>query len=447
VIGSLVAGAFVIAGVVLKWLLNRSRRKAEPGDVAAVSVGGNLTVSGIANIGSGHQNVTLHVHATADAAAVVLARLRSNAGVSERDVASIEENVREALDAARASAGEGAVNRLREGDFETLLGVLRTELDTARRAGKGHVRDAALAARRLGLVALVGSRTEALRAFSEAVTLNPDDADAWNWLGVIQLKAGDVDAARRALRRAEEIFRTNANLVAAAEVLTNIGVVEEVAGDLAESTAIQARALALNQAGRNDRGVAANLSNLALLAWKRGRLDEAENHFNRAVEIETRRENFAGLASDLGNLGVLSLTRAGSGPNASAHLDAAESYLQRAYAADERLDNGRGMAEQLGNLGLVRSRRADFAERGSPGRARLLEEARSFVSRALGIATQVGAKDVEANQYSNLGVICEDEGDLAGAVGYWGQARDTYNRLGMETDARKMTSWIQAAGG
>jgi tetratricopeptide (TPR) repeat protein len=182
-----------------------------------------------------------------------------------------------------------------------------------------------------------------------------------------------------------------------------------------------------------------------LIAWRSGLLDDAEKYLRRSLELELRHDNQAGIASDCGNLGVLFLTKASRTNEALANLEAAESYLLRAIAADERLDNGRGLAEHLGNLGMVNSRRADFATIGTPQRRGLVDLARSQVSKALGHATQVGAKDIEANQYSNLGVISEDEGDMAAAVRYWTQAKEIYHALGITHEYEKLSAWIRAA--
>ena len=113
----------------------------------------------------------------------------------------------EALQAARDSADapediDEALSQLEAGDTAKAEEIFRGVLERRRAEGTDAYKEAAAAARHLGALAFLHDDTDAaLRAYSEAVELDPDDADGWNRLGQLRHRAGNLDGAVDAYER------------------------------------------------------------------------------------------------------------------------------------------------------------------------------------------------------------------------------------------------------
>ncbi|MBS0357207.1 MAG: tetratricopeptide repeat protein [Proteobacteria bacterium] len=129
--------------------------------------------------------------------------------------------------------------------------------------------------------------TDAAHYWQRLGELAPDDAQAWNGLGIALQRLGAVDEAEAAWRRALALLPDDANLH------TNLGLLLEERGALAEAEQYQRRAVALAPDS------APILTNLGDLLAHRGRSDEARECYRAAL---ARAPDFATAHCNLGVL-------------------------------------------------------------------------------------------------------------------------------------------------
>lgn len=125
---------------------------------------------------------------------------------------------------------------------------------------------------RLGtLLVRTGQVTRAREAFTQAIALDPQHAEALNDLGALMAEGGDIPAAITRFRQAL------AAMPDYPDALNNLGYALLLTGQEDEAQTLYERALALQPDFPEAR------NNLGLLRAKRGALSDAESHFRRAL--------------------------------------------------------------------------------------------------------------------------------------------------------------------
>ena len=409
---------------------------------------GTITLSGLYLYRPRQQDVD-----TADLAARLLEQMKRQQQPEGRTAfeslqrtleAAVDELKRRARDDEDTQLSRAALMDLARGDKEKAISAFSRILEREKASGKGAFKKAADAARFLGAMLFEIDTHKASEAFREAVELDPEAIDGWNELGILLMRRGELDSALSVLRKAERLGRTKGRNDAAAQALTNIGEIYRITGQIKESIEVQEAALAINNSIQNSEGIAANYSNLGLLQWKLGNFRMSEDLLKKALLIEKDSDNRPGMASDYGNLGVLYLTL-GNVERSNQRLLIAEDMLEKAIEIDESLGRRAEVVVHLGNLGMTLSSRADHCDPGSNEYNQLARRAKNLVQKALKLAEELNYQEAQANQWSNLGVLLEEEKDITGAINAWTKAVEIYAGIGMSTEAGKVRKWIQDA--
>jgi len=131
-----------------------------------------------------------------------------------------------------------------------------------------------------------GRTDEASSQFQQALTINPDFAEARNNLGNISLQKGGVDEA---IARYQEVVKTNPRF---ADAHFNLGHALDQKGKSDEAMAQFQQALEINP------GYAAAHNELGRLLCMKGRVDEGIPHFQQALQIDPA---FVEACNNLGN--------------------------------------------------------------------------------------------------------------------------------------------------
>ena len=152
----------------------------------------------------------------------------------ETEIAALESAV-EALQAARDSADapadiDEALTQLRAGDTAKAEEIFRSVLERCRAEGQGAFKEAA--ARHLGALAFQHDTDAALRAYTQASELDPDDADDWNRLGQLRHRIGNLGAAAEAYERVLRLGNTVRDKSVIATAYGNLGTIYRTRGDL-----------------------------------------------------------------------------------------------------------------------------------------------------------------------------------------------------------------------
>jgi tetratricopeptide (TPR) repeat protein len=125
-------------------------------------------------------------------------------------------------------------------------------------------------------------------------------------------------------------------------------------GDLNEARRLLRRWLAISGPEAQTADTAAAYGNLGLIYWRRGDLDQAEAMHRKSLAIEEKLGRLEGVAIQYGNLGLIYRRRR--------DLDQAEAMHRKSLAINEKLGRLEGMAANYGNLGSIAVRRGNISE-------------------------------------------------------------------------------------
>lgn len=207
----------------------------------------------------------------------VLALLKSKAD-APLDPASAEalSNALENLLSATEGARKRAADKVIAGDRDGAL----SELAQTAAEGEAGARNLAEIQKEIGALAFPDRTQDALDAYKRATELAPDDANAWNQYGTLQLRVGALDEAITGYERVLDLSKDDEGQKAAA--FNNLGVIARTRGDLGVAEDFHKRALEINERLGRLEGQAKQLGNLGIVAKTRGDLDAAKLNWRKA---------------------------------------------------------------------------------------------------------------------------------------------------------------------
>jgi tetratricopeptide (TPR) repeat protein len=279
--------------------------------------------------------------------------------------------------------------------------------------------------RQKGALAFLHDTQRALAAYTRATELDPDDAEGWNWLGLLRRRLGDLESAAAAyaevLRLAE--VRNDRRTIAIAS--GNLGNLLITRGDLDGAEAMYRKSLEIEVALDQRKGMATDYGNLGVLLLQRGDLDGAEAMHLKSLAINEALGNKQGIADQFGNLGILMRARG--------KLDGAETMYRKSLAIDQAIGRHEGMASTYGNLGILLSVQGK------------LEVAEDMYRAALALNARLGRKEGMALQHGNLGNLFAQIGDLNKACDHWNKSRDLFRAIGAKPMEAKLEALLRDA--
>jgi tetratricopeptide (TPR) repeat protein len=288
--------------------------------------------------------------------------------------------------------------------------------------------------RQLGALALLDDAHDALTAYARASELAPDDPDLQMLLGVLHLRAGNLEAADAAFRRQMGLADGKEDGAAVRyRAGTMLGDVLLAKGERQEALAAYESARNVVQAlaerepasprWRRDASVAHDRIGDLLLAD--GQVDLALECFRRSLEIaEALAEGdpaSTGLQHDLS----VAHDRVGEALELKGDLDGALESYRRGLAvaetlirqAPDRMDWGWDVSASLDRVGDV------LSAKGKP------DDALAAYRRALDIAEALVARDPARIEWQrDLAVTCHKIGTLEAECGREAEARDALER-------------------
>lgn len=303
-----------------------------------------------------------------------------DAGIRIRDLENEVEGLKEQLDSAeqRLASGEGLEGIATPGERERAKrlaedGQYVRAVDLLERgAEQSEALENLLAA---GALAFLYDTPRAKGLFERAAALAPDDPRAWNLLGHVLDRLGELAEAEAAYERVLAIAEDREDTSWVAVATGNLGLIHHTRGDLTAAEVMHNKSLVINQELGDKGGIATQHGNLGVIHLTRGDLDAAEVMFEKALETHEAVGRREGMAEQYGNLGLVYLKRG--------DLDAAESMHKKALAINEELGRKEGMAIQHGNLGEI------YQARGDLDATRRAYEAALELFEAVGAAPQV----------------------------------------------------------
>lgn len=319
-----------------------------------------------------------------------------------------------------------ALASLEQGDTAKAEAIFAEILKTKEAEGQASLKEAAQAAKHIGTLAYLHDTEKALAAYKKASQLDPDDADAWNKLGHLLLRTGDLAGAERAFNKVLALGNITEDRQVIAAATGNLGIAAQIRGNLNQAEDYHQQALTIGTELDSKEDNAASLGNLAFIAKARGNLQQAEDYLSQSLTLNTELGHKEGMARDLGNLGIIALSQD--------ELDLAEDRHQQSLAISTELGRKEGMACQLGNLGNVALRRGD------------LQRAENYHQQSFAIHTELGHKEGIANQSVNLGIVAALRDNRIEACRLWREALGLYQDIGMPHIVEKIQARLDEAG-
>jgi protein O-GlcNAc transferase len=320
--------------------------------------------------------------------------------------------------------------------------------------------------RHIGALAFLSDTHKSVAAYQKAVRLDPDDTEGWRYLGSLNLRIGEIAAARRNFEKIREIGQHSKNLRMQSLALVLLSWVERDYGSLGESESLVSQALLLAQDANWLEGIARARAHLGLLyartsgaqiaesmqqealrLWeelgfrkeaaysrfnigylyfRRGQLEAAEEKIwqvHAVLEEVGDKEGVAGCCSVLGSV-----------YEKQGHLDRAEDMQLKALELYKEMGRKEGMAASYGNLGNTYVTQGD------------LDSAEEMQLKALELYQKLDRKEGMADAYWNLGVIYDNRRDKAKMCECYRKARDLFRDIGMKKDADELEQQLRLNG-
>jgi tetratricopeptide (TPR) repeat protein len=199
-----------------------------------------------------------------------------------------------------------AVEKLAEDRDIDLLALARNpegadiaELEQKLRArAEEHGAAAAEYWRHIGALAFLHDTQKALAAYEKATAFDPAHPDGWRYLGELQYRLGDLDAAEASFSK----LRDMPDELAQSMGFLRLGWILHTRGDLSASEAMRKRALEIAEAVDWSEGMARAYGNLGVIYHTRGELDLAEEMQSKALTFDEELGRKEGMARAYGNL-------------------------------------------------------------------------------------------------------------------------------------------------
>ena len=412
------AGVVLVTAVVgFVW----KRRQGQPTASSGTTISQRVE-QGRQNLQVGQASGDVHYHAGAQIDVNELVKTVLEAQPRQQDVASsrideliqgheeTQQQIRQLTIAVNALAEQRsepdappginiALEQLSRGETEAAEALFEEILERKKVEGEASLKEAAAAARNIGVLAYLHDTDKALSAYTQAVEFDPDDPEGWNMLGNLRRRIGDLDGAveayERVLARGNRVGDNSAMSVA----YGNLGNVFLTRGDFAAAEEYHLKALTINEELGRKEGMATNYGNLGIVYKTRGDLAKAEEYHLKALTINEELGRKEGMAINYGNLGIVYKTRG--------DLTKAEEFYLKALVIEEELGRREGMARNYGNLGNVYQTRGDLAK------------SEEFYLKSLAIEEELGRKEGMASNYGNLGIVYKTRGDLTKAEEFY----------------------------
>jgi tetratricopeptide (TPR) repeat protein len=305
-------------------------------------------------------------------------------------------------------------------DLRELEVKLKARAEAQEVEGQRALKQSAEYWRHIGALAFLHDTPRALAAYDKAVTLDPEEAEGWRYLGELRYWLGDFESAAAAFITLQEIGIRLKNKRIQCLAGLRLGWIHREKGDLLAANAITVRSLELAEGEGWMEGMAMSYGNLGILG---GDLAAAEEMLLKSLKLFQELGNNEGVAKCYCNLG--------NAYSAHGDLAKAEKMHLTSLKLYEQLGQKGGAAIVYGNLGMIYRRRGD------------LQKAEETLLKSLLVSEELGAKYLIARLYENLGIIYEGKNDTKRMCEYWRKARDLCSAIGWSDRGAEIEQWLR----
>ena len=298
-------------------------------------------------------------------------------------------------------------------------------------------RDAAKLWVDIGNIENLKAKSDAIRSYQKAVTLDADNINAWNRIGHIERQRGQFDEAEIAYQNVTRLSDSKSRTEAVS--LANFGLLYQSQNKNDEAIESFLLALSINKELGNVNGEASNSENLAGLYRSQKNFDKAEEFYLKALELYQSSNQTAKQIETHSALGslyqtqqqtelalaeyekALNLNKTDPSDRFSAglysnmgilaqqknELERAEEYFNQSLTIYQTIESPQGTADQYSNLAILARSKKQF------------EEGETLHLKAIALYEAVENKQAVTSQYTNLGFLYTAWNKKDTACEYW----------------------------
>lgn len=243
---------------------------------------------------------------------------------------------------------------------------------------------------------------ETSRTLAEELNDRLGVAAAYDGIGGVEEKRGDLARAEAHLLQALEIARDALDMRLVADTLNGIGTLYAKRGDLKEAQSYYNESLAIRRKLGDKRGIAATLNNLGVIQNFLGNHAQAKTYYEEALTLRRDIDDKRGVAATLSNIGIVVKT--------TENHKAARVYYDEAIQIFRKIGDLHGVATLLNNLGALLLEQREF------------EDALSIYQECLRIVRAIGDERSAGYALHNIGRIHLAQNDTHAAQAHFEEA-------------------------
>ncbi|MCP3943738.1 MAG: tetratricopeptide repeat protein [Desulfobacteraceae bacterium] len=251
----------------------------------------------------------------------------------------------------------------------------------------------------VGNIVYFSNTQKAHEAYQKAIDIDPSNPFAWNRLGHILIRLGQIDKAKQAYSTVLKL--STKNKIMKSIGYGNMGIVYQIRGDLVKALEMHNKSLAIDKELGRKEGIASDYSNIGIVYQTQGDLVKAREMYYKSLAIYKELGRKVGMALTYNYLGNVYQIQG--------DLVKAMEMYNKSLTIDKELGRKEGIASDYSNIGNVYQIQGD------------LVKAREMYNKSLAIDKELGRKVGMAHNYSNIGNVYQIQGDLV-------KAREMYNK-------------------
>ena len=349
---------------------------------------------------------------------------------------------------------EEVVRLLAAGQTKEAEAAFSYVLEVKSREGADANKEAAAAARHLGALSFFGDSKKALDAYGRATKLDPDNIEAWDRLGALQVRTGVLDAAQQSFGTVLVLGTKIQDQWWAAKANIDLGMISYARDDMPKAHELVSCGLKLFKELGNKQGTAVAYGNLGLIAQSRDELPEAEELITRGLNLFKELDDKQGIA--MAYLILAGICSSGQSLDIAKFTKAME-LAQEAMKVFETARDRWGVAHVYSNMGGMHAKLALYAEsamrRDTTKIAQVLPLFRESLDKgencqlqAIQIFQEIDDRQGMAKTHGILGEIYYMASERDKACAQWGEACVLYTGMSMPVMVDLMKSRMRAAG-
>ena len=228
------------------------------------------------------------------------------------------------------------------------------------------------------------------------------EAECLLYIGVSYFTQNKLENAMDYFLQSMKIKQDLGDREGIAAILNNLGNISREMGNYERAIEYYQQVREIGEELGSKKLISTAYANLAVNYKALDDFEKALDYNLQALRMREEEKDERGMAASLNNIATIYADSAFAGMDMQKALD----YLNRSLAIKEKLDDRLGMSKTLVNIGQLNADLGQF------------EAARPYFTRALGIARELKATNIEMSCYAHLSYYYEKAGNYKDALHY-----------------------------